>query len=145
MKKINESSLNEFIKECQSFYANKHLETIQMYELYCLGEEIAIGDRINVSERAIKQTSDSVSLDIRYFWFVCAKLKEKDKGILMIHNHGNYSKPSPQDETSYQGIKKIINYCGIDTFMFCIYSPSEFYYRISGEIFDEKKLELQSF
>ncbi len=142
MKRINENSLNEFIKECQSFYANKQLETILMYELNKSRKEITIGDRINISEKAMKQSSDSVSLDVRYFWFICAKLKEEGKGILMIHNHGNQSKPSPRDEKSYENAEKIITYCGIDTFMFCVYSPSEFYYRISGEIYDEKQLEL---
>ena len=142
MKRINENSLNEFIKECQSYYADKKLETILMYELNKNKEEIMIGDRIHISEKAVKQSSDSVSLDIRYFWFVCAKLKENGKGILMIHNHGNQAKPSPKDENSYQEIKKMINYCGIDTFMFCVYSPSEFHYRISGDLYDESTFNI---
>ncbi len=143
MKKINKESLNKFIQECQSFYADKKLETIQMYELNKTKEEIEIGERIPISPKAIKQTRDSVSLDVRYFWFICAKLKEEGKGMLMVHNHGNQAKLSPRDEKSYDNAEKIITYCGISTFMFCVYSPSEFYYRISGEIYDEKKLELQ--
>lgn len=132
-----------FIKECQSFYEGKHLEMIQMYELIMIGEEIQIGDKIRVSELAMKQTSDSVSLDVRYFWFICQKLKEKNKGILMVHNHGNESKPSSRDEKSYQNVMKVIKFCGIDTLMFCIYSPSEFYYRIVGDLFEEKNIKLK--
>ena len=60
----------------------------------------------------------------------------------MVHNHGNQSQPSPRDEKSYENARRIITYCGMDTFMFCIYAPSELFYRVSGEIFDEKRLEL---
>lgn len=114
-----------------------------MYELIMIGEEMRIGDKIHVPERAMKQTNDSVSLSVHYFWFICQKLKEKNKGILMVHNHGNESKPSARDEKSYQNIMKVIKFCGIETFMFCIYSPSEFYYRIFGDLFEEKNIKLK--
>lgn len=133
MLKINEKELVAFISECSKFYADKKNEIIKVYEIKLSENEIHIIDEIAIPEKVTIIQNNQVSINIKYLIYLCLNFQKNGTGMLIVHNHGQQSTPSPIDLSTKKQLIKIIEYYNIYPFVFSIYSKSQFYYCIHSQ------------
>lgn len=130
MKKIGDVELQDFVKNCKVFYRNKEEEIIRLFSVKVENKDLKIIKEINIPKKAMVGKTEFVSLDKRYFWYVCQELKKQREGVLVVHNHKYDSNPSPMDLNVYFIMQKIIEIIDLDVFVFFIYSDCNVYYSI---------------
>ena len=101
-----------------------------MFSVKVENKDLKIIKEINIPKKAMVGKTEFVSLDKRYFWYVCQELKKQREGVLVVHNHKYDSNPSPMDLNVYFIMQKIIEIIDLDVFVFFIYSDCNVYYSI---------------
>lgn len=87
MKIFYSDSFDKFIENCHLFYENKKVEQIRLFDVSLIDNKIYIGDEIKIPQKGYIIRPGGVSLNIKFFNWICMDISKKRRGILIIHNH----------------------------------------------------------
>ncbi|MEG1142627.1 MAG: radical SAM protein [Clostridia bacterium] len=107
--------------ELKESYLGKCTEIISLYETEDSSYNQILGSKIDIPNNAYKATAESVSIDSKFLIYSLIRCKKENKGIAIIHNHGNGHMPSPKDSDTENAIVKLGKKIGIKYIHFVIY------------------------
>lgn len=93
--------------ELKESYLGKCTEIISLYETEDNSFNQILSSKIDIPNNAYKATAESVSIDSKFLIYSLIRCKKENKGIAIIHNHGNGHMPSPKDSDAENAIVKL--------------------------------------
>jgi hypothetical protein len=109
----------EVIKE---YFRDKADESMLLYEIIRADDgKYSFGNKITVPEKALKISSERVSVDVRFIIYCIENMVNESKGLAILHNHFSNRVFSPQDLFTMDKILKLATQKKLLNMAFLIY------------------------